>query len=105
MVRPDTLVEQPLIAPHHVVYRAGVDVLGRAPVIDNEGPAAYRLCHMGVDLTVRIHRAGDIPAAMRAQQNAVLRAALWHCPHSRNSPGIGFDVIDAARLACNPLPL
>ena len=42
---------------------------------------------------------------MRAQQHAVLGAALWRRPHRRNSPGIGFDIIDAARLAGNPLPL
>ena len=59
---------------------------------------------MGVDLAVRVHRAGDVAAAMRAEQHAVLRAALWRRPQGRNSPGIGFDVIDAARLAGDPRP-
>src|SRR5437868_15163404 len=80
-------------------------VFWRAAVIDDERAATDCLCHMCVDLAVRIHRAGHVPAAMGAQQNAVLRAVLWHCPHSRNSPGIGFDIIDAARLTGYPLPL
>jgi hypothetical protein len=73
--------------------------------MDNERAAPYRLGHMGVDLAVSVHRAGHVPAAMCAEQNAVLRAALGHGPHRRNPSGIGFDVIDAARLAGDPLPL
>src|SRR5271169_4787219 len=96
MIRPDALVEQPFVTPHHVVHRAGMDVLGRAPVVDDQRAAADRLCDVCVDLSVRIHRAGYVPAAMRAQQNAVLHAILRHRPHRRNPSGIGFDVIDAA---------
>ena len=64
---PDALVEQPVVAPRHVVYRAGMHVLGGSPVMDNECAAAYRLRHMGVDLAVSVHRPGHVPAAMRAQ--------------------------------------
>src|SRR5260370_39905029 len=82
-----------------------MDFSGAAPIVDDERAAAYRLCAMCVDLTVRIHRAGYVPAAMRAQQHAVLRAALRDCPHRGNLSGIGFDVIDAAWFASDPLPL
>src|SRR5437899_1380527 len=101
----DTLVEQPFVASHHVVHRAGVHVLWCPSVIDDERAATDRLCHMGIDLAVRVHRAGYIAAAMRTEQHAVLCAVLRRRPHGRNSAGIGFDVIDAVRLAGNPLPL
>jgi len=105
MVWPDTLVEQPFVAFHHVVHRAGMDVLWRASVMDNERAAADRFCHVGVGLAVRVHGAGHIAAAMRAQQHAILHAVFGHCPHSRNPSGIGLDVIDAAWFAGDTVPL
>ena len=35
---------------------------------------------------------------MRAQQHAVLGAVLWRRPQRPDSPGLCFDVIDAAGL-------
>src|SRR5215475_1451488 len=99
MVWLETLVEQPVVTPHHVRHRAGMDVLGRPLVMDNERPAADGFCDMGVGLAVRVHRADHVSAAMRAQQRAVLSAAFGLCPYGGNSSSIGFDVIDAARLA------
>ena len=99
MPRADPLVEQPVVTHRHVVDRAGMDVLRRAPVIDDQRAAADGLGDMGIDLAVRVHRAGDIAAAMRAKQHAVLCAAFRHCPHGGNAAGIGLDIIDAARFA------
>src|SRR5262249_16978021 len=88
MVWLDTLVEQPVVAPHHVLHRAGMDVLGLPLVMDNERAAADGFCDMGVGLAVRVHRADHVSAAMRAQQHAVLSAAFGHYPHGGNSSGI-----------------
>jgi len=80
MAWPDALIEQPFVALRHVVNRAGMDVLGRAPVIDDQSAAADRLGHMRISLAVRVHRRGDIAAAMRAQQHAVLGAVFRRRP-------------------------
>src|SRR5271165_7246524 len=104
MTRPNILIEQPFVAPHHVVYRAGMHVLRGPPVMDDQSTAADRLCRMSVDLAVSVHRAKRVTAAMRAEQNAVLRAALRRRPHRRNPSGIGFDVVDAAGFAGDPFP-
>ena len=82
-----------------------MDVLGRQPVMHDQRAAADRLGHMAVHLAMRVHRADDVTAAMRAQQHAVLRAALRHRPQRRHAAGVGLDVIDAARLAGDVAPV
>src|SRR6516162_6997988 len=105
MIWPDSLVEQPFVAPRHVVHRTGVRVLWRPPVIDNQSAATDCLCHMAVGLAVSVHGADHVAPAMGAEHHAILRAVLWRCPQRRGSPGIGLDVIDAAWLAGDSWPL
>ena len=65
----DALVEQPLVGFHHVVDGTGVDVLRRAAIIHDQCAAAHRLRDMAIRLAVRVHRADDIAATVRAQQH------------------------------------
>ena len=96
--RLDPLIQQPLVRLRHIVDRARMHILRRQPIVHDQRATADRLGEVSIHLAMREHRAGDVTAAMRAQQHPVLRAAFRHRPQRRNPAGIGLDIIDPARL-------
>jgi hypothetical protein len=101
----DPLLKQPAVGGGRVVDLRWMGVLRGEPVVEDQRADASGLGQMGEQLPVCKDRAADEPAAMDAQQDAVLRTFLRCHPHPRHAAGIGFDVVNPARLPRQVTPV
>src|SRR5258708_26853193 len=85
------LFEQATIGGSGVVDWRGMHVLGRPSIVQDQGAAADRLGEMAINLPMREHGAGDVAAAMRAEQHSVLATCLGDRPERRDTARIDFE--------------
>src|SRR6185437_4362561 len=104
VIWPDVLGEKPVVCGSRVMELRRIRIFRRIAVVQDQGPAAYRLGHMGKEFPVGVHTATEKTTSMEAKENPVRQASFRVDPHRRNPTGIRFYIVYTAWLGGEAAP-